>query len=126
MNFIVTCEHAGNQVPECYSHIFTELTDVLESHRGWDPGALEIARFLATEFNAPLFICEMTRLLIEPNRSLHSHQLYSEYSRRSFLKQITILFFNSTIFRIEMELRNLYQKCQSQFYIFPFTPLRPF
>jgi len=87
MNLIVTCEHAGNKVPDCYNHIFTELKDVLESHRGWDPGALEIARFLATEFNAPLFICEVTRLLIEPNRSLHSHQLYSEYSKILFEKE---------------------------------------
>src|SRR5688572_6751482 len=84
MNLIVTCEHAGNQVPEKYNHLFTELKEVLESHRGWDPGALEIARYLAFECSAPLFCCETTRLLIEPNRSLHSHQLYSEYSKVLF------------------------------------------
>lgn len=84
MNVIITCEHAGNHVPECYQYIFTDIKDVLESHRGWDPGALEIARFLATECSAPLFSCETTRLLIEPNRSLHSHQLYSEYSKKLF------------------------------------------
>jgi predicted N-formylglutamate amidohydrolase len=84
MNLIITCEHAGNQVPEIYDHLFADVKEVLQSHRGWDPGALEIARFLATEFSAPLFTCETTRLLIEPNRSLHSHQLYSEYSRRLF------------------------------------------
>jgi predicted N-formylglutamate amidohydrolase len=84
MNLIVTCEHAGNQVPQQYHHIFSDIKDVLESHRGYDPGALEIARFLATEYSAPLFICETTRLLIEPNRSLDNHQLYSEYSRKLF------------------------------------------
>lgn len=84
MNLIVTCEHAGNQVPTGYSHIFEGATEVLQSHRGWDPGALEIARFLAAECSAPLFSCETTRLLIEPNRSLHSHQLYSEYSQRLY------------------------------------------
>jgi predicted N-formylglutamate amidohydrolase len=84
MNLIITCEHAGNQVPACYNHIFADVKDVLESHRGWDPGALEIARFLAAECNAPLFSCDTTRLLIEPNRSLHSHQLYSEYSKKLF------------------------------------------
>ena len=84
MNLIITCEHAGNQVPESYGHIFAELQHVLQSHQGWDPGALEIARFLATECSAPLFSCETTRLLIEPNRSLHSHQLYSEYSRKLY------------------------------------------
>jgi predicted N-formylglutamate amidohydrolase len=84
MNLIVTCEHAGNQVPDCYSHIFANIKDVLESHRGWDPGARELATFLATEFDAPLFVCETTRLLIEPNRSLDNHQLYSEYSQVLF------------------------------------------
>jgi predicted N-formylglutamate amidohydrolase len=84
MNLIITCEHAGNQVPESYNHLFADAKDVLNSHRGWDPGALEIARFLAVEYSTPLFICETTRLLIEPNRSLHSHQLYSEYSQKLF------------------------------------------
>ena len=84
MNLIVTCEHAGNQVPENYSHIFADVKDVLQSHQGWDPGALEIARFVATECSAPLFSCETTRLLIETNRSLHSHQLYSRYSRKLY------------------------------------------
>jgi len=82
MNLLLTCEHAGNQVPECYNEVFSDIREVLASHRGYDPGALEIARFLATEFNAPLFICETTRLLIEPNRSLDNNQLYSEYSQK--------------------------------------------
>jgi predicted N-formylglutamate amidohydrolase len=82
MNLIITCEHAGNQVPELYNHIFSHIRDILESHRGYDPGALQIARFLATEYNSPLFICETTRLLIEPNRSLDNNQLYSEYSKK--------------------------------------------
>ena len=84
MNLIITCEHAGNQVPENYSHIFAGVQDVLNSHQGWDPGALEIARFVALECSAPLFSCETTRLLIETNRSLHSNQLYSQYSRKLF------------------------------------------
>ena len=84
MNLIVTCEHAGNQVPDCYNHLFASAKEALESHRGWDPGARELATFLATEFNAPLFVCETTRLLIEPNRSLDNDQLYSEYSQILF------------------------------------------
>ena len=71
-------------MPEQYHHLFSNIKDILESHRGYDPGAVEIARFLATEFSAPLFLCETTRLLIEPNRSLDNHQLYSEYSRQLF------------------------------------------
>lgn len=84
MNLIITCEHAGNQVPDCYKDLFSNFKDVLESHRGYDPGALEIARFLAAECSAPLFVCEITRLLIEPNRSINSHELYSTYSQKLF------------------------------------------
>lgn len=84
MNLVITCEHAGNQVPDPYQHVFSNFKDVLESHRGYDPGALEIARFLAMECSAPLFICETTRLLIEPNRSIDSPELYSSYSRKLF------------------------------------------
>lgn len=82
MNLIVTCEHAGNQIPEQYGHLFSGHEQVLESHRGWDPGAVEVARFLAAEFSAPLFSCDTTRLLVETNRSLTSDQLFSEYSRQ--------------------------------------------
>ena len=81
---IVTCEHAGNKVPETFAHLFESLNEVLQSHRGWDPGAVELAKYLAAECNAPFFCCETTRLLIEPNRSLDSNQLYSEYSRSLF------------------------------------------
>ena len=84
MKLIITCEHAGNLVPEPYGHIFSGIKDILESHRGYDPGALQIAQFLATEYNAPLFICETTRLLIEPNRSLDSKHLYSEFSEKLY------------------------------------------
>lgn len=79
MNLIFTCEHAGNAVPTAYSHFFEGRSDVLQSHRGWDPGALEVARYLSGQLAAPLWICETTRLLVEPNRSLHHHALFSEY-----------------------------------------------
>ena len=78
---VVTCEHAGNTVPLNYAHLFHGKDDVLQSHRGWDPGAVEVASALSKELSAPFFICETTRLLVEPNRSLHSESLFSEYSQ---------------------------------------------
>lgn len=77
---VITCEHAGNNVPSDYMHLFKDCDDVLLSHRGWDPGAIEIATALSKELSAPFFMCETTRLLVEPNRSLHSDSLFSEYT----------------------------------------------
>ncbi|HYG20209.1 MAG TPA: N-formylglutamate amidohydrolase, partial [Ohtaekwangia sp.] len=54
---------------------------VLCSHRGWDPGALEMATILSHALRAPLFSCPSSRLLIEANRSVGHEQLYSEYTR---------------------------------------------
>jgi predicted N-formylglutamate amidohydrolase len=79
---IITCEHAGNSVPRGYGHLFEGLEEVLRSHRGWDPGAGDIAEYLAEKLEAPIFKCGITRLLVEPNRSLTSTLLFSEYSQR--------------------------------------------
>jgi predicted N-formylglutamate amidohydrolase len=78
---LVTCEHAGNTVPLNYAHLFHGKEEILQSHRGWDPGAVDVATTLSKELSAPFFICETTRLLVEPNRSLHSESLFSEYSQ---------------------------------------------
>lgn len=80
-SFIITCEHAGNSIPEPFKHLFQGNEDVLMTHRGWDIGAIGAAEFLAERLGAPLFLCEESRLLIETNRSLNSNQLFSEFSQ---------------------------------------------
>ena len=77
---LVTCEHAGNEVPPPFVHLFRGHQEVLHSHRGWDPGAYHVAEFLAEGFQCNLFGCHVTRLLIEMNRSPDSPQLFSEFS----------------------------------------------
>jgi len=77
---IFTCEHAGNEVPAKYQSLFTGQSEILQSHRGWDPGAWPLAHFLSHQMEAPLFGCMTTRLLIETNRSLDNPQLFSEFS----------------------------------------------
>jgi len=81
MTPIITCEHAGNLVPPPYAYLFADAGEVLNTHRGWDPGALQTAQYLAAKLDAPLFSCEVTRLLVEVNRSLESRELFSEYSQ---------------------------------------------
>jgi len=79
-SILFTCEHAGNEIPEEYQSLFAGKKEVLESHRGWDPGAWPIATYLATQMKAPLFGCLTSRLLVEANRSLESVQLFSEFT----------------------------------------------
>ena len=78
----MTCEHGGNRVPKEYRQLFAGWESVLASHRGYDPGALALARDLARAFDAPLVASTVTRLLVELNRSPGHPQLYSEVTRR--------------------------------------------
>ena len=79
---LFTCEHGGNRIPPHYFSLFKGKSAVLESHRGWDPGALELAKQLAADSGAPLIFSETSRLLVDLNRSLHHHNLFSEFSRQ--------------------------------------------
>ena len=79
--FIISCEHGGNTVPPAYAPLFVGHEALLQTHRGWDLGALELARQLATAVDAPLFAATTTRLLIDLNRSIGHRQLYSEATR---------------------------------------------
>lgn len=54
---------------------------MLESHRGYDPGALVMARTLASAFRAPLVSSTTSRLLVDLNRSIGHPQLFSAATR---------------------------------------------
>ena len=45
--FLITCEHGGNRIPAPYRRLFRGQRALLDSHRGYDPGALVMARALA-------------------------------------------------------------------------------
>lgn len=79
---VISCEHGGNKIPPKFHTPFKGMQNVLESHRGWDPGALEAAELLSRELHAPLHFTLVSRLLIEFNRSPDSPELFSEYSRQ--------------------------------------------
>ena len=79
---VFACEHASKHVPRRYRKLFQRREALLDSHRGFDPGALELARTLASRFQAPLFRGVVTRLLVDLNRSLQSPTLFSEYALR--------------------------------------------
>lgn len=78
---LITCEHASNHVPKAYRARFRDADAVLRSHRGWDPGALELGRDLARAFHVPVLAGHATRLLVDLNRTARSATLFSEFTR---------------------------------------------
>lgn len=55
---------------------------MLDSHRGYDAGALLMAQDLATAFDGALVTSTVSRLLVDLNRSVGHPQLFSETIRR--------------------------------------------
>lgn len=78
---LLSCEHGGNAIPARYRPHFRGATRALASHRGWDPGALQLARTIARVTGAPLVATTTSRLLVECNRSLGHPRLFSEFTR---------------------------------------------
>jgi predicted N-formylglutamate amidohydrolase len=79
--FIVTCEHGGNQIPAPYRGLFRGQRALLDSHRGYDSGALVMAKALAGACHAPLVASTVSRLLVDLNRSIGHPQLFSVVTR---------------------------------------------
>ncbi|SFN24213.1 Predicted N-formylglutamate amidohydrolase [Nitrosospira briensis] len=80
-DYLVTCEHGGNRIPQRYRQFFGGFDSLLHSHRGYDLGALNMANELAATLRAPLFACTTSRLLIDLNRPVGHPRLYSKATR---------------------------------------------
>jgi predicted N-formylglutamate amidohydrolase len=78
---LVTCEHGGNRVPRRYASLFSGWERRLSTHRGFDFGALVMARQLSRAFKAPLVASTVTRLLVDLNRSVGHRDVHSQASR---------------------------------------------
>lgn len=78
---ILSCEHGGNRIPKAYQAAFKGHKKLLQSHRGFDAGALEVAKMLARAARAPLYGATVSRLLVDLNRSLGHPALFSAISK---------------------------------------------
>lgn len=85
--FVITCEHSTNHVPAQYRRLAIPVK-VLNSHRGWDIGALEAAKSVAKGLNAPLFIGKVSRLLVDLNRSVGHAKLFSEFVPKEMQEEL--------------------------------------
>jgi predicted N-formylglutamate amidohydrolase len=83
---------------------------LLDSHRGWDAGALDLARQVAAAFGVPLYAATTTRLLVDLNRSIGHRQLFSEVTRtlpRTSRQDIVVRFYRPHRTAVEAEIARL-------------------
>ncbi len=102
--FLISCEHGGNRIPAAYQPLFDGYHALLNSHRGYDRGALAMARELAAAFRAPLVASTVSRLLIDLNRSIGHPRLFSAATRATpapIREQIVAQYYQPYRLRVE-------------------------
>jgi len=111
MKLVITCEHGGNTIPEEYKSLFPDNT-VLETHRGYDLGALDVFNYLQPLADYSNY-STTSRLLIELNRALGHKNLYSEFSKKlpintkkQIIKQYYTIYRSAVSDYIEASIKN--------------------
>lgn len=74
---VFTCEHATNRVP---SKVKKAIASKKDTHFAYDIGAKAIASFLSKSIKAPLFLGEISRLVVDLNRSPNHKKRWGELS----------------------------------------------
>ncbi len=102
---VLTCEHASPRTPKAYANILKR--SLRYSHRGYDEGARELARSLAKALGAPLFEAEVSRLVVDCNRSLGHKALhaavlsqFSQNTREALVERYYVPFRTKTLNQI--------------------------
>jgi predicted N-formylglutamate amidohydrolase len=72
--FVLTCEHAGRQIPEGLGDLGVPEAD-LERHIAWDVGAEGVSRRLSALLDAPLVLQRFSRLVVDCNRPFEAPDL---------------------------------------------------
>jgi predicted N-formylglutamate amidohydrolase len=93
-SIVISCEHASNAVPAKWRTAFRG-TGVLKTHRAWDPGAAVLAHELADALKAPAFFGEVTRLLVDLNRSDNHRKVFSEFTPHAARNELLATYWHS-------------------------------
>ena len=80
-NIVLTCEHAGKNIPGAFKYLFYNKEKILETHQGWDIGAFDMAQEISKNLKARLFDSHISRLLVDCNRSTWNKEIFSDFSR---------------------------------------------
>ena len=79
--WFLTCEHASNAVPSRFRSVFSKNRDLLKSHFGYDIGARDYAQEISKRVSCPLLCGDVTRLLVDLNRSPFNPHLFSSITK---------------------------------------------
>lgn len=118
--FILTCEHGGNRIPKSYQKQFKNASEVLQTHRGLDIGALEIAKLLQKKLNAPLVFSTTSRLIVDLNRTLKNPTLFSEFMKplpKAELKKVLAKFYFPHWSKVRKNIQILLKKNDCVFHV---------
>jgi predicted N-formylglutamate amidohydrolase len=91
VKLVLSCEHAFNTIPKEYECLFVDVEETLKSHRAYDPGALDVFKKLEVlaDFSQ---VQNISRLLVEVNRSKNHPHLFSEFSKNLSREEKTKIF----------------------------------
>jgi predicted N-formylglutamate amidohydrolase len=81
LTVLLSCEHGGNKVPAEFRQLFAPHRELLQTHRGWDPGTKQLAERWQRELKCELHVATVTRLLVDLNRSPNHRSVFSEITR---------------------------------------------
>ena len=68
-------------MPAQFAPLFAGAADVLATHRGFDLGALDVARAFGRRLGVEPFAATTTRLVVDLNRSPGNRNVFSAYTR---------------------------------------------
>ncbi len=125
---IISCEHAGNEVPEEYRHLFEHDPKTLNTHRGVDIGAFELTNRLAKKMEQEPYLHTVTRLLVDLNRSVQSPTLFSEFTRdqsRDVREQIFKNYYQPHRKKVEQKVKEIIDQGEQVIHlgVHTFTPV---
>ncbi len=78
---LISCEHASAHVPKDFQSLFLDNTTILTTHHAYDIGAIVVAKQCAGLANHAVY-GNITRLLIDLNRSLTNRSVFSAWRKR--------------------------------------------
>jgi predicted N-formylglutamate amidohydrolase len=81
LEWLITCEHASCAIPPQLEPQFKNFGKLLKTHRGWDIGALALAKSLAKTLRAKGFYGDYSRLVVDLNRHASNPSVFSEFTR---------------------------------------------
>ncbi|MCU4157512.1 N-formylglutamate amidohydrolase [Carboxylicivirga sp. A043] len=124
---VLSCEHAGNDIPFQYQKLFQNATKVLQTHRGYDLGSKELFDLINSDYITHKQSATSSRLLVDVNRSLYRRTLFSEFTKclsKTEKKQLLDDYYYTFRRPFEAEVEKLWQQDKTVLHlsVHSFTP----